>query len=155
MSRAKPFKRDTREDWREWSRDRWRKQRVTQAIPDDGALAAPLYLRQRAESIAAHYRCVIAPDFHLLAIEARVEFERILRQMPEYRYPELRKKSDVIAGIRASLKPGTHQLLLDLEEAHVLECLAHAATGYLLGVEIGKRQATVDAPIREDMKGDT
>jgi hypothetical protein len=134
-------------DWQHWSRERAQRQQLTRGMqsPDE-----TLYPREIATAIASEYRAIVAPDFRQILLEGRTKIVRILRQQPEWAFPERTRKGALLQRIEKALttRPDV-EAFRDLLEGLELEMVAWAATGYVVGVEMGKQITRAPRGLRE------
>ena len=134
---------ERRADWSEWSAEYERKRiehnvRVTQE-----AIEKPIIPRELADRIAADYARLAFPDWRLLKQESRGLLTQLVRQQPEMKQPEVKRRGELLDLLREALPRHMRPLLADFELIADLLTDAREAGAFMVGYAMGKRAERV------------
>jgi hypothetical protein len=128
-----------RSDWSEWSAEQERQRLAANVAEAQAAAEQPIYPRELAERIASEYAKVSFPDWRLLKIESRGLVQRLIRDQPEMRQPETKRRGELVTLIRGHLPPHIRALLSDLETIYGLIVTAQESAAFLVGHAMGRQ----------------
>lgn len=146
-----------REDWKDWSEERVKQQRLEQwqRLSDYQLKTTPELATRLGEK---HARSI--PDFHWIIEQDRGMFDRLVRTLPAWSLCDVRRMRRLRTQIERVLANGTAEdrdALRDLCESYDGVALAYAEAGYITGHAIerasrkaaSKRTTAAEAPTPE------
>lgn len=132
-----------RSDWSDWSQA-YERQRIEHNVRvTQEAIEKPIIPRELADRIAADYARLAFPDWRLLKQESRGLLTQLVRQQPEMKQPEVKRRGELLNLLREALPRHMRPLLADFELIADLLTDAREAGAFMVGYAMGKRAERV------------